>query len=106
MTLAHPRPSLLAKCDPAGGSIRYGFLAGRAPVRQRPDGGSEEVGLTGLAVADRQDALAEAFEDLRPDNKGNTTPSRTTVITYCGPLTTGAKSAAARLRYGGELTPP
>jgi hypothetical protein len=73
MTLAHPRPTLLAECDPSGASIRWGFLGGRAPVRQRPDGGSEEVGLAGLAVADRQDALAEAFEEnlVRLDGDGD-----------------------------------
>jgi hypothetical protein len=58
LTLAHPRPSLLAECDPSGGSVRYGLLEGRIP---------EGVGLAELAVADRQDALAEAFEQhLRP----------------------------------------
>lgn len=73
LTLAHPRPSLLAECDPAGGSIRYGFLQGRAPVRQNTDGSPEEVGLAGLAVADRQDALAEAFEAnlVRLDEHGD-----------------------------------
>lgn len=53
LALAHPRPSLLAECDPAGGSIRFGLLQGRIPA---------EVGLAELAVSDRQDQLAVEFE--------------------------------------------
>lgn len=73
LTLAHPRPSLLAECDPFGGSVRYGLLQGRIPPRRTADGGSEEVGLEALAVADRQDALAEAFEQnlVRLDEQGD-----------------------------------
>lgn len=73
LALADPRASLLAECDPAGGTIRYGFLQGRAPARQREDGSYEEIGLAGLAVADRQDALADAFEAhlVRLDEHGD-----------------------------------
>lgn len=53
MALAGPRPSLLAEADAKGGSIRTGYRMGEW-------GG--EVGLWHLAQADREGALAEAFE--------------------------------------------
>lgn len=54
LTLASKRPSLLAECDPAGGTVRAGFLQG--------DVGAG-VGLYHLAAAERtgSDALAQAF---------------------------------------------
>ncbi|OEJ21525.1 hypothetical protein AS594_38950 [Streptomyces agglomeratus] len=54
LTLASKRPSLLAECDPAGGTIRAGFLQGQV------DAG---YGLYHLAAAERtgSDALANAF---------------------------------------------
>jgi hypothetical protein len=54
LTLASKRPSLLAECDPAGGTIRAGFLQGQAGA---------SLGLYHLAAAERTgpDALAQAF---------------------------------------------
>lgn len=54
LTLASKRPSLLAECDPAGGTVRAGFLQGQVGA---------EVGLYHLAAAERTgaDALATAF---------------------------------------------
>ncbi|MEU3706963.1 hypothetical protein AB0E82_32255 [Streptomyces anulatus] len=54
LTLASKRPSLLAECDPAGGTIRAGFLQGEV---------SAGYGLYHLATAERTgpDALANAF---------------------------------------------
>src|SRR5688500_15940947 len=53
LTLASKRPSLLAECDPAGGTIRAGFLQGEV---------SAGFGLYHLAAAERTgpDALAQA----------------------------------------------
>ncbi|WP_438490759.1 hypothetical protein [Streptomyces sp. S186] len=53
LALSGARPSLLAECDASGGSIRTGYRMGEW-------GG--EVGLWHLALADREGALAEAFE--------------------------------------------
>jgi hypothetical protein len=54
LTLASKRPSLLAECDPAGGTIRAGFLQGEVGAG---------FGLYHLAAAERTgpDALAQAF---------------------------------------------
>ncbi|MBD0742961.1 hypothetical protein [Streptomyces sp. CBMA152] len=54
LTLASGRPSLLAECDPAGGTIRAGYLQTEA---------SAGYGLYHLAKAERTspDALANAF---------------------------------------------
>ncbi|MFD4224685.1 hypothetical protein [Streptomyces griseus] len=54
LTLASKRPSLLAECDPAGGTIRAGFLQGEVGAG---------YGLYHLATAERTgpDALANAF---------------------------------------------
>ncbi|MET7714859.1 hypothetical protein [Streptomyces sp. NPDC005407] len=54
LTLASKRPSLLAECDPAGGTIRAGFLQGKVGAG---------YGLYHLAAAERtgSDALANAF---------------------------------------------
>lgn len=54
LTMASARPSLLAECDPAGGTIRAGLLDGRATAG---------YGLYHLAAAERtgRDALANAF---------------------------------------------
>ncbi|MFF3735312.1 MinD/ParA family protein [Streptomyces sp. NPDC002476] len=54
LTLASGRPSLLAECDPAGGTIRAGLLEGE---------GGAGYGLYHLAAAERtsQEALAQAF---------------------------------------------
>lgn len=54
LTLASKRPSLLAECDPAGGTIRAGFLQGEVGAG---------YGLYHLAAAERTgpDALAQAF---------------------------------------------
>ncbi|OIJ88164.1 hypothetical protein BIV25_37300 [Streptomyces sp. MUSC 14] len=54
LTLASKRPSLLAECDPAGGTIRAGLLAGQADA---------SYGLYHLARAERTglEALANAF---------------------------------------------
>lgn len=64
LMLAHTRPTLLAECDLAGGTIRNGLLQGRIGV---------ETGLAHLAAADRQDLLAQAFEQhlRRLDDDGN-----------------------------------
>jgi hypothetical protein len=54
LTLASKRPSLLAECDPAGGTLRAGFLQGQAGAG---------LGLYHLAAAERTgpEALAQAF---------------------------------------------
>lgn len=52
LTLAWPRTALLAECDPAGGSVLSGYLAGQLPA---------DRGLTGLAVADYHGQLIEDF---------------------------------------------
>ncbi|MFF2902322.1 MinD/ParA family protein [Streptomyces sp. NPDC057966] len=54
LTLASKRPSLLAECDPAGGTVRAGFLEGEVTAG---------YGLYHLAAAERTspDALAQAF---------------------------------------------
>ncbi|MFB7419780.1 hypothetical protein ACFC1L_34830 [Streptomyces sp. NPDC056210] len=54
LTLASPRPSLLAECDPKGGTLRAGFLRGQI---------SAGFGLYHLAAAERvsPDAMANAF---------------------------------------------
>ncbi|MFC9734254.1 hypothetical protein ACFWGM_01880 [Streptomyces roseolus] len=54
LTLASKRPSLLAECDPAGGTLRAGFLQGEVGAGQ---------GLYHLAAAERTgpEALANAF---------------------------------------------
>ncbi|MFE5614170.1 hypothetical protein [Streptomyces sp. NPDC056524] len=54
LALASKRPSLLAECDPAGGTIRAGFLRGEVGAG---------FGLYHLAAAERTgpDALAQAF---------------------------------------------
>ncbi|MCX4515943.1 hypothetical protein OHA27_38150 [Streptomyces sp. NBC_01619] len=54
LTLASRRPSLLAECDPAGGTIRAGYLQGQVTAG---------YGLYHLAAAERTstDALANAF---------------------------------------------
>lgn len=54
LALASKRPSLLAECDPAGGTIRAGFLQGQVGAG---------YGLYHLAAAERtgSDALANAF---------------------------------------------
>jgi hypothetical protein len=66
MALSHPRPSLLAECDPSGGSIRFGWLQGRLHAT---------VGLGQLAAPAREgvEALAAAFEHnlLRLDEAGD-----------------------------------
>ncbi|WP_331734606.1 MULTISPECIES: hypothetical protein [unclassified Streptomyces] len=64
LTLASKRPSLLAECDPAGGTIRAGLLDGRATAG---------FGLYHLAAAERTgpDALANAFANhLWPLDEG------------------------------------
>lgn len=54
LTLASRRASLLAECDPAGGTIRAGYLAGSVTA---------QYGLYHLAAAERvgPDALGNAF---------------------------------------------
>ncbi|MFE4258256.1 hypothetical protein [Streptomyces sp. NPDC056883] len=54
LTLASSRPSLLAECDPAGGTVRAGLFEGRVDA---------SYGLYHLAAAERagDDALAHTF---------------------------------------------
>lgn len=52
MTLAWPRTALLAECDPSGGSVLTGYLAGQVPA---------DRGMTGLAVADYRGHLVDDF---------------------------------------------
>lgn len=56
LSLASPRPTLLAECDPSGGTIRAGFLTA---------GVNPHIGLHQLASAERQgpERLAEAFAE-------------------------------------------
>ncbi|MEU6175871.1 hypothetical protein ABZ832_28680 [Streptantibioticus parmotrematis] len=66
LALASPRPTLLAECDPSGGSIRSGFLGGQL---------NPHVGVYQLATAERQgpEHLAAAFaQQLRAlDGRGD-----------------------------------
>ncbi|MFJ2774892.1 hypothetical protein [Streptomyces sp. NPDC087300] len=66
LTLASSRPSLLAECDPKGGTLRAGFLQGQV---------NAGFGLYHLAAAERvgPEALAQAFAShLWPvDEAGN-----------------------------------
>ncbi|MFD3539640.1 hypothetical protein ACFWUQ_09075 [Streptomyces sp. NPDC058662] len=66
MALSSTRPSLLAECDPAGGTLRAGFFQAQITAG---------TGLYHLAVAERagEDALARAFADhlVRLDASGN-----------------------------------
>ncbi|WP_331735108.1 hypothetical protein OG590_39800 (plasmid) [Streptomyces goshikiensis] len=66
MALSSMRPSLLAECDPAGGTLRAGFFQAQITAG---------TGLYHLAVAERagEDALARAFADhlVRLDASGN-----------------------------------
>ncbi|MFJ9574648.1 hypothetical protein [Streptomyces bacillaris] len=52
LTLSSPKPSLLVEADPAGGTVRAGYLGGE---------GNASVGLHRLAAADRQGTLAREF---------------------------------------------
>ncbi|WP_030274489.1 hypothetical protein [Streptomyces sp. NRRL B-24484] len=54
LALAAPKRTLLAECDPAGGSIRAGYLQGYGTTAQ--------IGLHRLATADRAGTLPEVFE--------------------------------------------
>jgi hypothetical protein len=54
LALAAPVRTLLAECDPAGGTVRHGFLQGV--------GTTAAIGLHRLAAAHRSGALAEQFE--------------------------------------------
>ncbi|MFF4449954.1 hypothetical protein [Streptomyces sp. NPDC001502] len=66
LTLSSSRPSLLAECDPAGGTIRAGLFQGQI---------SAGTGLYHLAAAARagEDALAQAFAGhlVRLDESGH-----------------------------------
>ncbi|MFI5987013.1 hypothetical protein ACIBEA_39885 [Streptomyces sp. NPDC051555] len=53
LTLASPKASLLVEADPAGGTIRTGYLGGE---------GTAAIGLHRLAAADRQGTLAREFD--------------------------------------------
>ncbi|MEZ0092483.1 hypothetical protein [Streptacidiphilus sp. EB129] len=53
LALAAPRPTLLAECDPAGGTIRSGFLQGHSTTAA--------LGLHRLATAWRSGKLGEDF---------------------------------------------
>ncbi|MCX5215694.1 hypothetical protein OG689_41805 [Kitasatospora sp. NBC_00240] len=65
LALAAPKRTLLAECDPAGGSIRTGYLQGR--------GTTASIGLHRLAAADRTGTLPEVFEQhlVSFDEAGN-----------------------------------
>ncbi|WP_430786859.1 ParA family protein [Actinoplanes sp. G11-F43] len=52
LTLAWPRAAVLAECDPSGGSVLTGYLAGHTPA---------DRGLAQLAVADYHGRLYDAF---------------------------------------------
>ncbi len=90
MALASTRPSLIAECDPSGGSLRFGLLRGRLPAH---------VGLGTLAAPAREgvEALAAAFEAnlLRLDEAGDRQ-------LLAGP--TDLRQAAALAEVWGPLT--
>lgn len=66
LALTSPRPTVLVEADPAGGTVRAGYLGGE---------GSAQVGLHRLAAADRQGTLAREFEQhlssLDQEHSGN-----------------------------------
>ncbi|WP_328373164.1 hypothetical protein OG800_49800 (plasmid) [Streptomyces sp. NBC_00445] len=66
LALSSPRPSLLVEADPAGGTIRAGYLGGE---------GTAQMGLHRLASADRQGTLAREFRhhwvSLDKEHSGN-----------------------------------
>ncbi|WP_316784372.1 hypothetical protein [Streptomyces sasae] len=87
LTLASRHPSLLAECDPAGGTIRAGLLSGQA---------NAGFGLYHLARAERTgpEALAHAFANhlwnLDPDGHrkllpGLTDPAQAAALTRTWP---------------------
>ncbi len=53
LALSAPKRTLLAECDPAGGTIRTGYLQGHSTAA---------VGLHQLATAERSGTLADVFE--------------------------------------------
>ncbi|MET9396127.1 hypothetical protein [Kitasatospora sp. NPDC002965] len=53
LALASPRATVLAECDPSGGTVRAGYLQGAATAA---------VGLHRLATAERDGSLPEVFE--------------------------------------------
>jgi hypothetical protein len=52
LTLCWPRSVLLAECDPSGGSVMAGYLAGQIEAGR---------GLAGLAVAERHGRMVQEF---------------------------------------------
>jgi hypothetical protein len=52
LTLCWPRSALLAECDPSGGSVMAGYLAGQIPAGR---------GLARLAVAERHGHMVDEF---------------------------------------------
>lgn len=52
LTLAWPRSAILAECDPSGGSVLAGYLAGQLPA---------DRGVARLAVAERHGRLFDEF---------------------------------------------
>ncbi|MFD9685231.1 hypothetical protein ACFXPX_05020 [Kitasatospora sp. NPDC059146] len=54
LALASPKRTLLAECDPSGGTIRTGYLQGQQTTAA--------IGLHRLATAQRDGTLAEVFE--------------------------------------------
>ncbi|WP_043463698.1 hypothetical protein [Kitasatospora sp. MBT66] len=65
LALASPRPTALAECDPAGGTIRTGYLQGGGPTAA--------VGLHRLATASRAGTIQHEFPEhwVRLDDLGH-----------------------------------
>ncbi|MFE4512671.1 hypothetical protein ACFRMQ_00525 [Kitasatospora sp. NPDC056783] len=65
LALASPRPTALAECDPAGGTIRTGYLGGGGPTAA--------VGLHRLATASREGTIQHVFPEhwVRLDDQGH-----------------------------------
>lgn len=62
LALTWPRPCVLAECDPAGGSIQAGYLAGALPA----DRGIRELAVAELRGEDLRELWWAQLVDLQP----------------------------------------
>jgi hypothetical protein len=91
LALAWPSPVILAECDPSGGDVLAGLLAGHVPARQGLMEHAIEAGRHGLAAAR---SLPAQLIPLDADRKrtllpGLTDPRQAPGITSAWPALTG-----------------
>lgn len=65
ITLSWPRPVVLAECDPAGGTIQAGYLAGTLPA----DRGIGELAIAALRGDDLSKSWRGQLIDLQPPHQ-------------------------------------